>query len=130
MLSMSVDDVNYIGQFEKLENIFDIIKQHNISSIYVGEFNNIPEDCIRTGHNFYTFLEMDHKVRVILRNCVWNRIPGVGASFQEELVKEFDKLANNWLLTYGYVGRKEQAFNVKQYFFNQEICKFEEVKSG
>lgn len=119
MLSMSVDGINFIGKFEHKYLIFNLARRHNIFEIYIGEFKGIPEDSIQKDRNFYTYLEMDHKVRVILRNCVWNRIPGVIEKFQQELVEEFDKLSHKWLITYSYVGRKEQAINVQRFVLNK-----------
>lgn len=126
MLSMSVDGINFIGQFQSVGAIIDIAyNEHKLTTIFVGEFDQVTEDSYKSGHNFYTHMEMDHKVRVILRNCVWNRIPGVPTVFQEALVKEFDKLSHKWLITYGYVGCKEQALSVTKYIFNEETRGFE-----
>ena len=132
MLSMSVDGINFIGQFQSVGAIIDVAyNQHKLTTIFVGEFEHIAPDTHTVDHNFYTHWEMDHKVRVILRNCVWNRIPGVPTVFQEVLVKEFDKLAYNWLKTYGYVGRAEQAITIRRYTYREDSefggGRFEEV---
>ena len=130
MLSMSVDGINFIGQFKSIEAIIDVIyNEHRLTSFFVGEFAQPTEDAYKTGHNFYTYMEMDHKIRVILRNCVYNRVPGVPMLFQEALVKEFDNLAHRWLMTYGYVGCKKQAIgSIKKYVLQEgKSSRFEEV---
>lgn len=119
MLSISVDSMNFIGQFQSLESLLGVVRLHKLNTIFVGEFGQIAEDAYKTGHNFYTHMEMNHKVRTILRNCVWNKIPGCPMTFQEDLVKEFDKLAHKWLMTYGYVGHKTQALSIKKYIFQE-----------
>jgi hypothetical protein len=128
MLGMSTDSVNFIGQFKNKDEIFKLLKEHDITSIHIGEFTSIKANALQTGYNFYTFMEMDHKIRIILKNCVWNRIPGVQTCFQEELVREFDKMALKWLMKYGHTGIKEQAINVKKYQYDTNTSKFEEVE--
>lgn len=129
MLSMSVDGINFIGQFQSVGAIIDVAyNQHRITTIFVGEFRQVAEDAHTTDHNFYTHWEMEHKVRAILKNCVWNRIPGLPMVFQEALVSKFDKLAYKWLKTFGYVGRREQALSIRKYTLHAESSQFKEVE--
>lgn len=128
MLSMSVDGINFIGQFHSIGAIIDIVyNKHKLTTVFVGEFEEPAKDAHATGNNFYTHWEMDHKVRATLKNCVWNRIPGVPLVFQEALIQEFDKLAHHWLMNYSYVGCREQALTIKKYVLNTDKSQFEEV---